>query len=138
MVPSRASGEPLGMRVLEKRFFTLVLRLFSLTRTGMGQESMERYSPVMTARSMRLWMSWSRIFCSSLLCVFLRKEENLSTLGRGRRMLKPQRIAAEGLSFNSVTNSVKVGIPFRFLKMKVRKRLWRGKGFRPVEGWESR
>jgi len=66
MIPSRASGEPLGIWDFEKRSLTLVLRLFSLTRAGIGQESIERYSPVMTARSMRLWMSWSRIFCNSL------------------------------------------------------------------------
>ena len=73
-----------------------------------------------------------------VVCVFLRKAENLSTLGRGRRMLKPQRIAAEGLSFSSVTSSDKVGIALRFLKIIARKRFSLGKGFRPVEGWESR
>jgi len=70
--------------------------------------------------------------------VFLRKEENLSTLGRGRRMLKPQRIAAEGLSLSSVTSSDKVGIVLRFLKIIARKRLSLGKGFRPVEVKKSR
>ena len=39
----------------------------------------------------RRWIGW-RIFCNSLLCILFRKEENLFTLGRGRRMLKPQRI----------------------------------------------
>jgi len=63
-----------------------------------------------------------RIFCDAKLFSFTMNSENLSTMGKGFKILKPQRIAALGLCFNAIARSVKVDSPLRFLKIIAFKR----------------
>lgn len=129
----KSSGETFGMRVFEKQFFTLLLSLFSLTWAERGQNSIKKYSPVVTSR----WVIWWRILWSALWGTFL-KEKNLSTFSKVFKMLKPKRITIERFFFNSVAYFIKIGNPSKFLKIIVCNRLCRGKGFLPLEGWRFR
>ena len=113
--PRRAPGSPLGLWSLSNLSLTEVLRLFSLTLAGMGQEFKATILAIITPSWMRVSTRTSLTLVSLWLEVFLKNEENRFIEGILLKVSPAKTARTEGLFLSSKTISAKLRILLRAL-----------------------